>query len=234
MTTLNEDLDAAVALESLLSEFAEEAFQKLPTQTETKADYLAAINQSDLDKLLELQETSASVIDQAVANVIDLDNLAEMTPERAEALMAEVLDLKKVKAFIELRNSLVRAAVFAEITRRNAEKKVVHPDKAPGEVAVPTMGMKFTREGGKLKAQLSKEEMAKHLTKEQFARVYPTVHVPARVEVIEAYDEQNLDEEALSALVLADPAVMEAIRASVIPNGFTPSSFHQRKLTKKD
>lgn len=232
MTSIVEDLDAAVALESLMSEAAEEVYAKVPTKTEQKAAHLAAIKETDIDHLLDMQDVMKAMIDKITANEIDLDNLGLIDPTKAEALMVELLDQKAITALLELRYNMIRAAVFEHINRTNVANKVAYPTRAAGELAVPKLGKRFVREGGKIKAAIDKAKMAELLTPEQYAKVYKTVHVEEQV--IEAHDDEVFDGEALSALIRQSPAVMEAVRASVIPAGFTNSSFHVRKLTKKD
>lgn len=230
MTTLNEDLDIAVALEAMMSAAAEAVFEKLPTKSETDAANLAAIKSGDLDKLMEMQEQAAGMIEAILDNPIDLDNLGSLTTEQAEALMAELLDQKQVEALIKLRYSMIRAAVFAHITEDNKSKKVAYPDRAPGEIPVYALGKKFTREGGKLRASFDRDKLAQVLTPEQFAQVYRTVHVEEQV--IEAHDEEVFDEDALKVLVQSNYAILEKLRDAVVPQGFSPSSLHVRPLKK--
>ena len=230
MTTLNEDLDAAIALEAMMADSAEVAYEKLPTQDQRQAEYLAAIKDVDLDKFMELQEQLAELVEMVLSNPIDLDNLDKLTLDQAKGLMEEFLAQKQAKAFFDLRYNMLRAAVFEHITRVNAERKVAHPDRAPGEIPVPELGKKFTREGGKMKAAFDRAKMAEVLTPEQFATVYRTVHVEEQV--IEAHDEEIFDEDALKDLVHANFGILEKLRGAVIPQGFTPSSLHVRPLKK--
>lgn len=232
MTTINEDLDVAVALEAMMVETAGEAYaEKAPTSGERKAEYLNAIKDKDLSQLLELQEKLASVVDHIVANNIDLENLSTLSAPAAEALMIELIDQKDVEALLKLRYAMIRAAVFAHIDIDNTARKVAYPEKAPGEIEVPALGKRFTREGGKMRATFDQAQMAQVLTKEQYDRIYPTVLVEEQV--IEAHVEERFDEDALKDMVMADFTLLEKLRACVQPNGFTPSSFHIRAIQKQ-
>lgn len=234
MTTLDEGLDAAIALESFMAEAAEGAYsEKVPTRAEMTAALLQAIDNTDIDYLLGLQDVMKSHIDKVTANAIDLDNLGELSPKKAEELMEELVDQKQIEALLNLRYSMIRAAVFAHINADNVAKKKAHPDKAPGEIPVPKLGKRFTREGGKMKGDFDREQLAETLTKAQYDRIFKVTQVPARV--IAAHTVVERDDDALRALIAEDPTVMEKLRAAVVPVGFTTSTFHHRKLTiKKD
>jgi hypothetical protein len=231
MTTINEDMDAAVALESMMTDVAGASYEKVPSKAEVQAAQLAAIKETDIDVLLELQEQMTNIIDIIVGNTIDLDNLGELSEEQLEVHMEEYLNQKPVKQLLELRERMIRAALFAHFTEKNRQNKVAFPDHAPGEVDVPRFGKRFTREGGKLKSRFDRDKMAQVLTPAQFASVYKTVHVEEQV--IEAHDEEIFDRDALKALIGSNFAILEVLKAAVVPEGFTPSSFHVRAMQKK-
>jgi hypothetical protein len=233
MTTINEDLDVAVALEAMMTETAGQVYaEKAPTTGERQAEYLAAIKDKDLSQLLELQEKMVSVVDRIVANNIDLENLDTLSAQEAEALMVELIEQKDIEVLLKLRYAMIRAAVFAHIDMDNTARKIAYPEKAPGEIEVPPLGKRFTREGGKMRATFDQAKMAQVLTKEQYDRIYPTVAVPEQV--IEAHTEERFDEDALHDMVMADFSLLEKLRAAVVPSGFTPSSFHIRAIQKKN
>lgn len=232
MTTLNEDLDSAIALESLVSQAASDAYVKDPSKAEQAAEYLAALKELNIDVLLDLQDKMKAIIDRATANAIDPENLGKLDPDKAVALMEELVEQKAVENFLKLRYTLIRAAVFAHIDAINAEQKVAYPTRAPGSLPVPKMGKKFTREGGKVKGTFDQEALAKSLTKEQYDRIYKRRWIEPQL--IEGHWEEYRDDESLHALVLEQPSVMEKLRAAVVPTGFTTSSFHVRALTKED
>lgn len=230
MTTLNEDLDAAIALESLITQAATETYVKDPSKAAESAEYLKALKDTDIDVLLDLQDKMKAIIDRATANHIDPDDLGELSPEKAQELMVELLDQKSVETFLKLRYNLIRAAVFAHIDAMNAQRKVAHPTKAPGKLLVAALGKKFTREGGKMKGTFDQQKLAELLTEEQYNQVFKK----RWVEPTEGYWEEYRDDDALQALVLKQPSVMEKLRAAVVATGFTPSSFHIRNMTKED
>lgn len=228
MTTINEDMDAAVALESMMTDVA---YEKMPSKAEIQAAQLAAINETDIDHLLELQEQMTNIIDIIVGNTIDLNNLGELDGEQLEAHMEEYLNQKPVKQLLELRERMIRAALFAHFTEKNRRNKVADPEYAPAEQNVPRFGKRFTREGGRLKSRLDRDKMAQVLTEAQFKAVYKTRHVEEQV--IKAHDEEYFDSEALKALIGSNFALLDVLKEAVVPEGRTPNSFHVRAMQKK-
>jgi hypothetical protein len=229
MTMINEELEAAASLQAVLDATVETVYsEKVPTLKERQAALLSAIKTTDVDQLLDLQDVMAKHVDKVIDNAIDLENLGELDDDQLVSLMEEILDQKSIKALVDLRYSMIRAAVFAVITERNVASKIAHPEHAPGEIAVPSLGKKFVRQGGKLKADLDKKKLAELLGEEMWSKVNKAVIVPEVV--IPEHVENQFDEDALMKLVNETPVVMEAIRQCVIPAGFTTSSFHVKAL----
>jgi len=219
-----EQLDAEPTFQALLDQAVETA--PTPSGKDRAAKIAAAITDRDVEELFALQGKMIRVIDQIVANVIDPEDLGTRSEEQLGELMIELLDQKDVKRLIEVRYQMIRAAIFAHITEENRAKSIPNPERAPGEAAVPVMGKKFTREGGKLKASLSQDKLRQALGEARWAEVTTTVTVPAVAE----HTKQELDEDKILELVRKDPSVLELFRSCVTADRYTPQSFHVREL----
>jgi len=222
--TVLEPVDAEPTLQSLLDQAVESA--PAPSGKDRAAQIAAAITDRDVEELFALQSKLIGVIDQIVANGIDPDDLGTRTEEQLRGLMVELLDQKDVKRLIEVRYQMIRAAIFAHITEENRTKNIPNPERAPGEAAVPVLGKKFTREGGKLKASLNSDKLREALGEARWAEVTTAVVVPAVAEHIK----QELDEDKILELVRRDPSVLELFRSCVTADRYTPQSFHVREL----
>ena len=111
------------------------------------------------------------IVGQIVANTIDPDNLGPRNDGQLESLMVELLDQKDVKRLLEVRYAMIRAAIFAHITEANRPRSIADPERAPGEAAVPALGKKFTREGGRLKATLDPDKLRTALGARRWEKV---------------------------------------------------------------
>ena len=209
--TAREELDAAAALQSLLDQFAEAAPVEVASAKARSAAIAAAIATKDIDELLALQEKMTGIIDQIVVNTIDLDNLGTCTEDELINLMLELLDQKDVERLLKVRYQMIRAAIFAHITEVNKAKKLPDPELAPGEAAVPALGKKFTREGGRIKATLDHQALRKALGARRWRKICKVVTVPA----VEEHTELVPDEDLILELVRKDASVLEIIRDCV-------------------
>lgn len=212
-----EDNDAA--FKSLL-ESAAPAPRGLTAQQRREA-LVTAIQKFDLERLIDLQDKMARTVDQIVANEIDADSTETLTPAELESFMREFLDEQEITDLLKLRYDAIRTRVFGHITAINVEQGL--PGESAAEVEVPEMGKKFVRQGGKPKVRLDHEKLAELLGAERWGQVHSEVTIPARVET-------KVNQDALLALVHADPAVMEIVRQCVTQDGTTPQSFHVRNL----
>ena len=161
-----------------------------------------------------------------LANKNITETLGTLSEAELLALMEELEDEQRVKELLELRYQAIRSAVFAHITETHRANGVSDPDHTPGEAPVPAMGKRFTREGGKAKADLDRELLAKKLGKQRWAEVCKKVVVPAVAEHVEYV----LDEERIVALVQRDPEVLEIFRSCVVPGKYGAARFHVREL----
>lgn len=220
------DAEAAASLQSLIDAAAAPG-PKPPTGVQRKADLAEAIRQSNIDKLMALHDKMSGIIGRIVANKDITEQLGTLSEGDLYALMEELTDEQRVKELLEIRYQAIRTAVFAHITETHRANGVDDPDHTPGEAAVPALGKKFTREGGKAKAQLDKERLAAKLGQERWAEVCRKVVVPEHVEYV-------LDEDKMIALVQADPDVMEIFRQCVVPGKYGTATFRVRELKTND
>jgi hypothetical protein len=228
MTAINDALEAAADLQSLIDVAAEETPAESKTGVARAREIAEALTTGDLDALMTIHSTLSSLVDQIVSNVIDPEHLGHLDDDKLYDLALEHLDRKDAERLLEVRHKLVRAAIFAHITALNEAKGVHDPAHAPGEAAIPALGKSFYREGGKLKATLNKTELETKLGSDRWGQVCKAVLVPAVPEHVE----YHLDEDALLAMVKTDPAVMEIIRDCVVPGGYSPQRM-VLKETKK-
>ena len=219
------DAEAAASLQSLI-DAAAEAGPKPPTGAERKAALADAIAQSNIDKLMALQEKMSGIMGRILANKNITETLGTLSEAELFALMEELEDEQRVKELLELRYQMIRTAVFTHITETHRAKGVPDPEHTPGEAPVPALRKRFTREGGKAKAQLDKELLAKKLGNQRWAEVCKKVVVPAVAEHVEYV----LDDERMVALVQRDPEVMEIFRSCVVPGKYGTARFHVREL----
>lgn len=226
MTTefvVSEEMDAEATLRALMDETVAPAGGKQSGRARA-AQIAEAITVKDLDELNALQAKMTGIIDQIVANSFDVEDVGQCTDEQLEALMVELLDNKDLKRLAEVRYQMIRKRIFSHLNAVHAANKVIDPEQAPGEVPVPSLGKKFTREGGRVKALLNHDELRERLGEERWAQV-------CNVEVIPEHTEYHLDETKLMALA-ADSGreVMDILRQCVHPGARTPQSFHVRNL----
>jgi len=216
---INEELEAAAAVQALLAAAAVTQIDKKRSAAQRQEALAAAVVGQDLERLLELQDKMARAVDTALVNTTEDDTLV-CTPERLAALMKEHIDFTDISDLLALRYQLRRDRIFAHITAMHEQAGVEDPDHAPGVVPVPEHHKKFTREGGKIKVTLAEGRLAELLGPERAQKVFQTV---VKTETVR-------DDDALMELVREDPAVLEMVRDCVVPGGYTPMSFHVRNL----
>lgn len=223
------DTEAAASLQSLI-DAAAEARPKPPTGAARKAALTEAIRQSNIDKLMALNEKMSGIMGRILANKDITETLGLLTESELLALMEELEDEQRVKELLEIRYQSIRSAVFAHITETHRAKGVPDPERTPGEAPVPALGKRFTREGGKPKAKLDQDRLAAKLGKKRWDEVCKKVVVPAVAEHVEYV----LDEDRIVALAQRDPDVLEIVRDCVIPGMARTASFHVRELKTND
>lgn len=228
MTIINQDLEQAATLQALIDAEAEDLPTAGQTGTARSKAIAAAISSSDIDELMALQVRMSGIIQQIVANKIDLDELGLLDGEQREDFLRELLDQKDVKRLLDVRYDMLRSAFFAHITEANKAKGVHNPEHTPGEIEVPALGKRVVREGGKVKASLDLPKLQAALGK-KWAKVTETVHH----EAVAAYTEQVFDEDKMLELATSDPKVMEIMSKCIKPAGYGTERLMVRNLDKK-
>lgn len=217
---INPELEAAaVTWQSLLDEAAPAAPAKIPTAKARKEALRQMIEVVDLDKFVHIQDQMTSVLDQILANAINAESEEICTDAELAAYMQEYLDSQELKDLFELRYQMIRARIFAHMTAVDGV--------GPTEIPMPAFDKKFTREGGKTRfgldeSEAGRDKLAHLLGPERWARIIKQT-------VVTTY---SLDHDAIVKLVNEDPAVMEILRACVIPTPPTKTSFHVRNITQ--
>lgn len=228
MATKNPLMDALKAMVSdMVVDDAPKA--KRITSEQRKDRHREMLEQFDLDKLLAMQEKMSKAIDLMTANsFVDDAGEVALTPARAEALMIEMLDQIDIKELVEVRREAIRTAVFAHLTEEAERRGEADPEFVPGTIPVPSLGKKFVREGGNRAAPTLDETMFRQALGEDWEQAYNVEVVPEQI--IPAHVQHTLDPEKVMALADANPAVLEALRKSLIPGDRRTPSFTVRNL----
>lgn len=223
--TINEEMEAQAQLQQWMESVATPLPHEKKLSAEQRQQALAAaITETDIDRLLDLQDKMKQAIDQITATNFDPDT--QLTEAQLENLMQGWLDHQEIKDLLTVWYAMIRTRVFAHITEVNAIKGFEDPEIAPGEVPVPSMGRKFVRQGGKAQFDLDEEKLAEKLGPNYWKKVRKAVLVPAVPEHIE----YHLDHNAMVELVNEDPTVMEVFRECVVTGKRSTISFHVRDL----
>jgi hypothetical protein len=183
-----------------------------------KAAQRKAIEELDIDRLLELQAKMNSLIDVITGNDLAAwdDVLDE---EKATKLMAETLDVKEVAEALDARRDMVKEAVFTHIDR------VFGPNEN-GHVDAPDLGKKFTREGCGYGTPRVDEQRLQGLLGDRWVDACEEVIIPPT----EARIEYKLSIEKVLDLAHQDPEVLEALRTCLVPGKPKSPRFVVRDL----
>lgn len=227
---LGQALDDAASLQSVIDAAAAHVSTQTKSAKAHKAEIAKAIKDGDIDELMALNDVINTLMTKILSNKIDLDNLGEFADEELESVMTEHINAEVVKRLLDVRYAMRREAIFAHITEQNKKKGVADPEHTPGSAPVYTLGKKFTREGGKLKARLDEQKLRGLLGEEVWANISDAVVVPA----VKKHTDLVLDESKLLGLVKTDPKVLEKIKDCVLPGGYGASKLMLREITKDD
>lgn len=192
--------------------------------TQRKQALETVITDTDIDKLLDLNDKLSQVINQITANDLSTYGFI-LTPDQAEALMIEELHQKEIRELLDARREMRKRVIFRHITSQHVVDNTPDPDFAPGEIPVPAQGKKFARQGGRAKFVINEDELKDKLGP-LASQVFRTRVVPAYT--VEEHVETEFDEEALASLIAAHPHVMETLRECVTQKGRTPMSLNVR------
>lgn len=207
-----------------LQTLMESAVAAIPaTSVARKAAHKKAIKDFDIDHLLAMQDQMADAINKMTACTFITEDREELNEIQLTLVMQALDQQKNIKDLLEVWYQEARDAIFRTITTHLAKNGVDEPEFAPGEVPVPALEKKFTREGGKAKLTLDHEKLAEGLGTERWNKVYTTEIIPERTET-------KVDEDKLIQLVANEPALLEVFKTAVRVDGRTPLRLNTRKL----
>jgi hypothetical protein len=222
---IDQTLEEAASLQSLVEVTADQIeSNSSKTGVARSAEISDAIVTKNVDELMKLQDRLSSIITTIMCNEIDIDSLGLMSDDDLQSCARELVDQKDVKRLIEVRYGMLRTAFFAHITKLNEMKGTRDPQHDPGEVLIPILNKRITREGGKKIAKLDRAKLKEQLTDEQWQSIHTAHIVPAVAEHIE----YELDEDKLLALVQKTPKVMSVFSDCVKISGRTPQKLNVR------
>lgn len=188
-----------------------------------------AIEKHDSERLSDLEEKAAALIETINANLIDLKKPRLLTKRKAEALMQELLDQRDLKEFLEVRKEMIREAVFNSLNIELEAEGVEDPENTNGSIPVPKLGKRFVREAcGPKDPNLNEEKLKTLLGEELWDQACEVEEIPEQV--IPAHTQTTLSIERLMKLAESNPAILESIRDSLEVGGFKTPRFTVRNL----
>ena len=208
-------------LEALLSQVpSTETPASRSTVATRKEAQRKAIENFDVDRLLELQAKMARLVDVITANdIVSWDVVLDSA--RAVALMAEFLDERDVNEALDARRSMIKEAVFDHLD-------VVGEPGENGTIEVPELSKKFCREGAGTNPPLVDEQRLQALLGERWIVVCDEEIVPEQI--IPAHIEYRFSLERLLDLARTDHEILEALRTCLVPGKAKTPRFAVRDL----
>lgn len=180
-----------------------------------------AIENFDVDRLLELQAKMTRIVDVITSNdIVSWDVVLDGT--RALALMAEILDERDVAEALDARRSMIKEAVFDHLDALGL-------DGENGTIEVPELGKKFCREGAGVGAPMVDEQRLQALLGGERwiaacdEEIVPEQHIPAHIEY-------RFSLEKLLDLARTDHEILEALRTCLVPGKAKTPRFAVRDL----
>lgn len=181
--------------------------QKTGNNADTrKASISKALAEADKKAVAAHLKAFKNLPSQAAAIAMVGPEAAEEGLSEDETILAmrQVLDIKLAKEMADASYEAVKALVFRTMDVAFADEDF--PEHTNGVLDVPELGKRFCREGaGRKEPTIDEAKLAEAFGDELFAAVTTEKVVVARV----------IDEEKLAAAVAANPALMEAVRASM-------------------
>lgn len=212
----------AKSLKTLLAGLSEEqAVQVTRTTVAQRKDRLRqALEKLDIDRLLELQETMKSFVDEVTGNEVVMDEPRQLTKAESVTLMRRLLAQRDVAEFLEVTKDLTWELVRTSIMEAAAADGHPDPEHANGRLEVPEEGYAFCLEANGQKDPDLDEAKLEALLGDRWADVCDVEHVEEQV--IPAHDVYEFSPEKLMAAAATDPVIMEAVREALIVGGWKP------------
>lgn len=148
---------------------------------------------------------------RAIAAFIEAAMEEGLTDEQAVMVMSEALDVKLIKEFVDATYDAAKAAVYRTMDAAAEEAGEEFPSQTAMVLDVPELGKRFCREGvGRKPASLDEEKLVELVGEQVWEQITSEQVIPATVVRV-------IDEAKLAAAVNDDPALLEQVRAAVIP-----------------
>lgn len=181
------------------------------TVASRKESWKEAVEEFDVDKLLEIQEEMDQFIDKmkVIKDSMSLDKI-DLTEAEAKDLMTEYLSGKNIAEFLEARKSMVRKLVFQVIDERLREEGIEDPENQNGSIEVPELGTRFSREGAGYRDPSIDGAKLREILGDDYQNVVVKKIIPERVE-------EKVSEELLTKYLSENPEVLSELQEAVVP-----------------
>lgn len=216
--------DAVVALQALLerTQSVEVPAVEKSTVATRKQAYREMWNDDDVEKMIEVKDTVEGLVDRI--RDTNLEGEGIVSADLARALMQEHLDRRLVTEAFDARKELVKARIFLAIDAVLAAEGIEDPQHHNGEVDVPELGLKFTREATSPgKRELDEGKLRVALGEELWKKVCDKEIIPATVEF-------KLNTTRLLDLANADVSLLDKIGECIKPAVPQAGRLNVRKL----
>lgn len=186
-----------------------------------KAAHQKALAENNKIELARVSDAMSTLLPLGKKIAAKSDELMErgLTDDDAFELMRSYLDGKIVAESQAAIQDMVRTLVFRHMDLAATELGEEFPEHTNMEVDVPELGKRFCREGaGRKPAEFDMDKLRAVLGDDLFAQI-TTVKVTYEV-----------NDSALSAAVVANPALMEQMRDAVVPGEWKSARLMVRDL----
>lgn len=195
------------------------AEKSLTTVASRKLQMRLALEEYDVDRLLELQQTMTAFVDLVTRTNTIISNDNDASPvldgEQAKDLMLRYLERREIDEFLTTVKDIIRESVFAHIDAVLTADGVEDAANTNGTLEIPELGQKFSREGAGYQDPKLDEARLKKLLGDRWDDICDDIDIPEQV--IPAHTEKVLSLEKALKLSRKDPAVMEILRDCIIP-----------------
>lgn len=169
------------------------------------------------DRMLPAGQQLASQSEQIMETGLDV--------EQAAVAMQSYLDGKLVAETQTAIQELVRTLVFRSMDLAAAEEGEEFPEQTNMVLDVPELGKRFCREGaGRKPASIDLDALRAAVGEELFAEITTEKVVVTR----------EINEDALSVAVLANPELLEQVRDAVLPGDWKPARLMVRDIPAQE
>ncbi len=168
----------------------------------------------------ELVAKAAGFIDLIT---LELGSDPVLTEEGAVTVMVQSLARRDFSEFLDVCKDKIKEFVFAHFDALAEAAGAEDPENTNGVLEVPSLGMKFCREGTGYGDPTIDDDVLKHALGDRWEQVYDVQIIPER-------REETLNQEALWNLVQQDPTLMEKIRDSLQPGAPKPGRLVIRPM----